>query len=616
VSPPDAIDLADPDVQINGAALPVTVDTLVERVVVDDHLRLPAMFELTLRDPHDAEHPSGVLAEVGVKLGDSVVVSVRSGDGKTQLVTGEVTSLEADIDATGSHVVIRGYDKSHRLHRGRKARNWADQKDSEIATAIASEAGLSASVDETSVTHAYLAQPGISDWDFLVSRAREIGYDLRVSDGSLEFKQPSQASDGPDAGSLGRAPGAGQIVYGDNLLEFRPRVSMVDQASSFEVRGWDVKAKRAVIGTAASSSTSASVGVEQSAATSALGEKTFVRNDRLFNAEDGATTAAKGLAASFGSTFAEAEGVVIGDPSLKAGTTVSVSGVGSPFDGKYVLTSTRHVLDRYGYRTHFVVSGQQDRTTMGLVSQGGSAAQSGVGQLVFGAVPAVVTEVKDDPDSLNRVKVKFPWLDDSFSSDWARVVMAGAGQDRGFACLPEIDDEVLVCFEHGDFRRPYVLGGLYNGVDTPRDAGTLVDSASGAIGVRAITTRVGHQLKFTDADSGKGIKLATGGEQVESLQLDAAGHSITIESSGNITIKAGDSGMVSIKAGTSMTLEATSSLELKAPTVKVNGDGQIEIKSGGQLSLQGTQTTVKGDAMASLESSGVVQVQGSLVKIN
>ncbi len=231
-----------------------------------------------------------------------------------------------------------------------------------------------------------------------------------------------------------------------------------------------------------------------------------MRNDRLFHAEDAATNAAKGLAASVGSTFAEAEGMVVGDPSLKAGTTVSVSGVGNPFDGKYVLTSTRHILDRYGYRTQFVVSGRQDRTTIGLVSSGGAASPSGVGHLVVGAVPAVVTEVKDDPESLNRVKVEFPWLDDSFSSDWARVVMLGVGKDRGFAFLPEIDDEVLVCFEQGDFRRPYVLGGLYNGTDTPKDAGSLVDSASGAIAVRAITT-VGHQLKFTDADSGKGIKL-------------------------------------------------------------------------------------------------------------
>jgi phage protein D/phage baseplate assembly protein gpV len=610
------IDLADPDVRLNGNALPVGVGNLLERAVVDDHLRLPAMFELTLREPHDAQFSSGVLGEIGVKLGDSVAVSVRYAEGSEQLITGEVTSLEAVIDSSGSHVVLRGYDKSHRLHRGRKARSWAEQTDSEIVSAIAQEAGLSASVDDSEVTHAYIAQPGVSDWDFLLSRAREIGYDLRVSSGSLEFKKPSRAGDGPEPGSLEREPAAGQIVYGDNLVSFRPRVSIVDQASSFEVRGWDVKSKRAVIGTAQAANTSAAIGVEQSEATGALGDKTYVRNDRLFAAEDAATKAAEGLAAGVGSSFAEAEGVVVGDPKLRAGSTVNVSGVGTPFDGKYVLTSTRHVLDRYGYRTEFVVSGRQDRTLIGLVSQGAPEPPSAVGQLVHGAVPAVVTEVKDDPDSLSRVKVKFPWLDDSFSSDWARVVFPGAGKERGFVCMPEIDDEVLVCFEQGDFRRPYVLGGLFNGTDAAKDAKTLVDTASGTIGVRALTTRVGHSLKFTDADSGKGIKLATGGEQVESLELDAAGHSITISSSGNITIKSGDSGTISVKAGTSMTLEATSSLELKAPTVKLTGDGQIAIKSNGQLSLQGTQTTVKGDAMTSIESSGVLQVQGSLVKIN
>ena len=250
------------------------------------------------------------------------------------------------------------------------------------------------------------------------------------------------------------------------------------------------------------------------------------------------------------------------------------------------------------------------------MSQGAVSSPSGVGQLVHGAVPAVVTEVKDDPDNLSRVKVKFPWLDDSFSSDWARVVLPGAGKDRGFACLPEIDDEVLVCFEQGDFRRPYVLGGLFNGVDLPKDSGSLVDTANGTIGVRAFTTRAGHSLKFTDADNGKGVKLATGGTQVESVELDAAGHKITISSSGDITIEAGKSGTVKITAGTTMTLEATSSLELKAPTVKINGDGKVEVKSTGQLSLQGTQATLKGDGMASVEAGGILQIQGSLVKIN
>ena len=180
-------------------------------------------------------------------------------------------------------------------------------KDSEIAATIAGEAGLSSSVDDSEIAQAYIAQPGLSDWEFLASRAREIGYDLRVADGSLEFKKPSSASDGPEQGSLDRAPTAGQIVYGENLLSFRPRVSIVDQASSFEARGWDVKAKQAVVGTAQPSNTSASIGLAQSAATAALGDKAYVRNDRLFAAEDAAKKAAAGLAASVGSTFGEAE---------------------------------------------------------------------------------------------------------------------------------------------------------------------------------------------------------------------------------------------------------------------------------------------------------------------
>jgi phage protein D/phage baseplate assembly protein gpV len=607
-------------VQISGAPLPEIVSPLVERVVVDDHLRLPSMFELTFRVPSTPSNAVGFpLDQIGVKLGDEVSISIEcSTDSARQtILTGEVTSFEADVNVlSGSHLVIRGYDKSHRLHRGRKARNWADQKDSEIATAIAAEAGLSSSVDDSEIVHTYIAQPGVSDWEFLASRAREIGFDLRMSDGSLEFKKPPAASDGPEAGSSESLLTSGQIVYGINLISFRPRVSMVDQASSFEARGWDVKAKQAVIGTAEASNTSASVGLDQSAATGALGDKTYVRNDRLFGAEDAATKAAQGLAASVGSSFAEAEGVVMGDPRLRAGTAINVAWVGPPFDGKYVLSSTRHVIDRDGYRTHFVVSGSHNRTLIGLVSQGAAGLPSGVGQLVHGAVPAVVTQVKDDPDSLSRVKVKFPWLDDSFSSDWARVVSPGAGKDRGVAFLPEIDDEVLVCFEQGDFRRPYVLGGLYNGVDLPKDSGSLVDSANNNIGVRAWTTRAGHSLKFTDTDSGKGVKLSTGGEQVESLELDAAGHTITISSSGDITIKSGDAGKISITAGTSMTLEATSSLELKAPTVTIKGDGKVEVKSDGQLALEGSQASLKGQAMASINGGALLEIQGGLVKIN
>ncbi len=96
--------------------------------------------------------------------------------------------------------------------------------------------------------------------------------------------------------------------------------------------------------------------------------------------------------------------------------------------------------------------------------------------MVIGVVTAV-----DDPESLGRVKVKFPWLADDYESWWARVAQLGAGPDRGAVWLPEVNDEVLVAFEHGDTRRPYVVGGLCNGVDNPPFGDGLIDGSTGAV---------------------------------------------------------------------------------------------------------------------------------------
>ncbi len=100
----------------------------------------------------------------------------------------------------------------------------------------------------------------------------------------------------------------------------------------------------------------------------------------------------------------------------------------------------------------------------------------------------VIAQVSDtqDPEKAGRVKLTFPWLSADYVSDWARTVQLGAGKDRGWTVLPEVGDEVLVAFEQGDFSRPTVLGGLYNGVDTmaagPAD---LIDSSSGAVNRRS-----------------------------------------------------------------------------------------------------------------------------------
>ena len=81
-------------------------------------------------------------------------------------------------------------------------------------------------------------------------------------------------------------------------------------------------------------------------------------------------------------------------------------------------------------------------------------------------VTAIVTNT-DDPNDWGRVKVKFPWMTDDAESDWARVAGIGAGPEAGFFVMPDVDDEVLVTFAHGDFSQPFVLGGLWNGQNNP-----------------------------------------------------------------------------------------------------------------------------------------------------
>ena len=152
----------------------------------------------------------------------------------------------------------------------------------------------------------------------------------------------------------------------------------------------------------------------------------------------------------------------------------------------------------------------------------------------------MVAQVSDanDPQEQGRVKLTFPWLSDTYVSDWARTVQPGAGKDRGAMVLPEVGDEVLVLFEQGDIRRPYVLGGLYNGVDTaPTGRPDLIDGSSGAINRRSLVSRRGHRIDLIDEDGRtEGITLSTTGDKLQ-LKMDSVDTKITVHSDGKILIE-------------------------------------------------------------------------------
>ena len=191
-----------------------------------------------------------------------------------------------------------------------------------------------------------------------------------------------------------------------------------------------------------------------------------------------------------------------------------------------------------------------------------------------GVAVAIVRENKDE-SGLGRVKVSYPWHSQPRESYWARVAMPMTGKQRGIYFIPEVGDEVLIAFERGDLRFPYVVGSLWNGVDK-----SPLTNQDGKNDQRQIRTRKGHKLTFDDGTRG----------QVQ-LELND-GKRLTLNDDG-IEIDDGKGNKVVIQStGGSMTVEAATSLTLKAPSITIQATGTLEVKAGGMLRLSGATVAI------------------------
>lgn len=274
------------------------------------------------------------------------------------------------------------------------------------------------------------------------------------------------------------------------------------------------------------------------------------------------------------------------------------------------MTTSRHRFDpATGYTTAFAVTGRQERSLYGLTSGGAGRPRSA------GVVVGQVSDVKD-PQGQGRVTLSFPWLSDDYVSDWARTLQPGAGKDRGAMVVPEVGDEVLVAFEQGDPGRPYVLGGLFNGVDTPsRGGGRLVDQGSGAVNRRSLVSRKGHRLDLLDADGKDGVTVATSDGKLL-VTLEAGKTKVTVHADGTVlvegtqgvTVDAG-SATLDLKGGT-VNLKATSGVTIDG------GGGAVNVTAGGQLALKGATATLEGQGQAEVKGGGLCSISAALVKIN
>ncbi|MGR6320733.1 phage baseplate assembly protein V [Micromonospora soli] len=181
----------------------------------------------------------------------------------------------------------------------------------------------------------------------------------------------------------------------------------------------------------------------------------------------------------------------------------------------------------------------------------------------YGIYPAIVTDLVDD-DKLGRVEVRFPWLGSDGDRDvraWATLCSPYADDSQGLLVLPEVGTQVMVAFEAGNLRRPYVLGATWNGRESlPHDPET-------ANNIRLFRSRTDSRLEFDDsAGAAKlSITMASGHE----VTLDDSGQTVTVKHSAGCTVRL---------TATAVEIQGNVSVDVTAPMVKV--DAPIATFSG------------------------------------
>lgn len=537
-------------------------------------------------------------------VGDDLEISVVDADATATVVfTGTILSVGIDFGGGRRDLNVEAYDHAVKLGQSVVYESHLNKSPSDVITAIAGAANLSATIDPALNTVQDHIQQAATPQAFLDQLTHVFGCEWYVEGTELVVERR-------------KLRGTKVTLDGEeDLREFSARFTSVEQAEAVEVRGWNPVTRDPVTSTVTSSGSTTNHDV--AAISTARGNATVntaIAWPAITSIAEHADEIAEGLNARMEAATVTGRGVTEVNPKIKPGCTVEIVNVVPDWNGDYYVNDVEHVFgENLSYLTRFRIGGTTPNSLVDLFGNQSSMRADSPSRLASGVTVGTVTQLggADDSKAAGRVKVHLPYLGENHETDWTRVVQLGAGDGRGLNMLPEVDDEVLVAFEHGEIGEAVVLGGLYNGVATAENPNAV---RNGQVAERSLVTRTDHALRFAEGDQpedqhitiehGEGTATLILGK--EKLELIAVG--VPVEVSTDDAKILMDAGTLTLQAN-EIVIDASQKLELKANQVSATSETATEISAGSTLKLDGS-------ASSELSGGGSTTIKGGMVKIN
>lgn len=290
----------------------------------------------------------GLQDSASFAIGKEISISMGYAQKFEKLIEAEIVRVEHQYSTAGASTIsLTGFDKMFRLNRTKESRSFLKMKDSDIASKIASELGLSADVDATSTVHEYLFQNNQSNLDFLKLRAKRINYEVRVEESKLLFKKlKTQSSEEVE------------LKWDRDLVEFNPKIDATKIVEEVTVTGWNPKTKELIKGVAKAGSevkiVSGSEGSKKISGKYGKASKNY-KVDSPLTTQAEADAMAKARLTWLSMEYIFGDGICVGEPKIKVGKVIKISGIGKKVSGNYYVHSCEHIFNNSGYKTHFEV---------------------------------------------------------------------------------------------------------------------------------------------------------------------------------------------------------------------------------------------------------------------